>query len=230
MHREGTTWKAGAASHTGPWKRGELTGPIRDAFHAPLMFVWGSSDAEQSRANEEVARAWAAIRGGVNVRYPVLSDAEFIARGESVANDRPLFLLGNAKSNQIVRNLEGELPIRIEGSAIIVGAHKYTGEQAGAAFIRPNPKRPDKYLVVVEGTSALGTWRSLSLPDLIPDFVVWDVGIAPSRGQMLLSAGAARAAGFFKNDWSLPDVIDDPLAAAVRPGAKNEYDATPYLP
>jgi hypothetical protein len=47
---------------------------------------------------------------------------------------------------------------------------------------------------------------------------------------MLLSAGALRAGGFFKNDWTLPDRIEDPLAQATRPGAKTEHDATPYLP
>ncbi len=230
MHLEDKTWKPGAAKHAGLWKRGEVTGPIRDAFHAPLLFVWGASDPEQARANEEVARAWAAIRYGVTVRYPVMSDVEFLARGESLANDHALFLVGDAKSNQVLRELEPELPIKIEGDAVVIGSERVTGDEVGAAFIRPNPKRPDRYLVVVEGTSALGTWRSLSLPDLLPDFVVWDKSVAPARGQMLLSAGAVRAGGFFENDWSLPAHFDDPLARATRPGAKSEYDATPYLP
>ncbi|HEX4514944.1 MAG TPA: hypothetical protein VH054_15470, partial [Polyangiaceae bacterium] len=230
MHKAGAAWLAGPAKHDGPWKRGELTGPIRDAFHAPLEFVWGASDPAQARANEEVARAWAAIRYGVSVRYPIISDVEFFARGESVGNDRPLFLVGNAKSNQVVRALEGELPIKIDGDAITMAGRRFTGDELGAAFVRPNPRRTDRYLVVVEGTSAIGTWRSLSLPDLLPDFVIWDKSVAPARGQMLLSAGALLAGGFFKNDWSLPEKTDDPLARTVRPQAKSEYDATPYLP
>ncbi|HEY1957219.1 MAG TPA: alpha/beta hydrolase-fold protein [Polyangiaceae bacterium] len=230
MHLEDKTWEPGAAKHAGLWKHGEVTGPIRDAFHEPLLFVYGASDPEQARANEEVAHAWAAIRYGVSVHYPIISDAEFVARGENVANDRALFLVGNAKSNQVLRAIEGDLPIRIEDDAVVIGGQRITGDEVGAAFIRPNPKRPDRYVVVVEGTSALGTWRSLSLPDLLPDFVVWDKSVAPARGQMLLSAGALRAGGFFKNDWSLPDHFEDPLAASVRPGAKSEYDATPYLP
>ena len=230
MHLEDKTWTPGPAKHNGVWKRGEITGPIHEAFHEPLLFVYGASDPEQARANEEVARAWAAIRYGVTVHYPIISDVEFMARGESLANDRALFLVGNAKSNQVLRALEGDLPIKIDGDAVTLGGQRITGDEVGAAFIRPNPKRPDRYLVVVEGTSALGTWRSLSLPDLLPDFVVWDKSVAPARGQMLLSAGALLAGGFFKNDWSLPDKFDDPLAAATRPGAKSEYDATPYLP
>jgi len=111
-----------------------------------------------------------------------------------------------------------------------VGGQKITGSQLGAAFIRPNPKRTDRYVVVVEGADALGTWRSLSLPELLPDFIVYDEDVAPARGQQLLSAGVARAGGFFTNEWALPADISDPSASSQRPGAKSEYDATPYLP
>ncbi|HEY2513141.1 MAG TPA: prolyl oligopeptidase family serine peptidase, partial [Polyangiaceae bacterium] len=211
-------------------KRGEVTGPLREAFHAPLLFVYGADDPEQTRANEEVARAWAKIRWGTTVKYPVISDAEFFAHGEALANEHALFLVGNAKSNRVVRALEDDLPIKVDGDAVVIGPKRITGRQVGAAFVRPNPRRPDRYLVVVEGVDALGTWRSLSLPDLLPDFVVWDEAVAPSRGQVLLGAGMLRAGGFFENDWSLPAKIDDPLAARQRPAAKSEYDATPYLP
>jgi predicted esterase len=229
-HREAAGWAKGRATHTGPWKRGEITGPLRDVFHAPILFVYGASDPAQTRANQEVARSFAQIRWGVRVKYPVMSDEEFLAAGEPLANDRALFLVGNAKSNRLVRELEPNLPLKIDGDAVTVGAQRITGKQAGAAFIVPNPKRADRYVVVVEGVDALGTWRSLSLPDLLPDFVVWDEGVAPSRGQMNLSVGSVRAAGFFKNDWSLPAKIDDPLATANRPAPKNEYEASPYLP
>lgn len=230
LHREAGAWKAGPAAHAAPWKRGNLAGPFRDVFHENVLFVWGASDPGQARANEEVARAFAAIRWGVHVKYEVMSDLEFEARGEALANARSLFVVGNARSNKVLRAFEGDLPIKLEGDAIVVGTNRFTGTQLGAAFVRPNPKRPDRYLAVIEGTSALGTWRSLSLPDLLPDFVVYDERVAPARGQMLLSAGMVLAAGFFKNDWSLPEKTDDPLAATVRPAAKTEHDATAYLP
>jgi len=229
-HREGNAWHAGPAVHEGPFKHGSVTGPIRDAFREPILFVYGKTDKAQARANEEVARAWAQIRWGVTVRYPIISDEEFFERGEKLANGHALFLVGNAKSNRVVQALEADLPIRVEGDDVVVGTTHFTGKELGAAFIRPNPKRPDRYVVVVEGVDAIGTWRSLSLPDLIPDFIVYDRSVAPARGQMLLSAGMARAAGFFGNDWKLPATLGDPLAAAPRPGAASEHEATPYLP
>jgi len=188
-----------------------MTGPIPDVFHEPLLFVWGAADPTQARANEEVARAWARVRSGVRVDYPVLSDTEFFARGEAIANDHALFLVGNAKSNRVVRELEPDLPIRIEGDGIVVGNKRVEPEdgpadhsQLGAAFIHPNPRRPDRYVVVVEGIGPLGTWRSLSLPEMLPDYVVFDRGVAPARGMLILGGASVRAAGHFGNDWLVP--------------------------
>ena len=61
---------------------------------------------------------------------------------------------------------------------------RFTGRELGAAFIRPNPARPDRYVVVVAGADVTGTLRATSLPDLVPDFVVWDEGLAPSRTEL----------------------------------------------
>lgn len=231
MHLERDGWHAGPALHANVVKQGRIAGPIRDAFSEPLLFVYGASDPAQTRANQEVAESWAKIRWGVDVRYPILSDVEFFDRGESLANDRSLFLVGNAASNRVLAALERDLPITLKNGQIVTSnGQKFSGSEAGAAFIRPNPRQPDRYVVVVEGVSALGTWRSLSLPDLLPDFVVYDERVAPSRGQIVLGPGSVLAAGFFDDDWGWPAKTDDPLARMKRPAAKSESDATPYLP
>jgi predicted esterase len=224
LHKDGAEWRAGAAVHDGPFKHGTLTGPIHDVFHEPIVFVWGATDPAQARANEEVAAAWARVRWGVHVDYPVMSDIDFFARGEALANDRALFLVGNAKSNRLVRELEPSFPLRIEGDDVVIGDRRFAPKdgqadrsQLGAAFIRPNPRRLDRYVVVVEGVGPLGTWRSLSLPDLLPDFVVFDDDVAPSSGQLLLGAGKLRAGGFFGPDWSTPPNADPGGVARVLP-------------
>lgn len=213
IHREGTTWRPGDLPSTSPRKNAAVAGPFRDVFHAPLLFVYGTSAPDEARANEEVARAFARIRYGVDVRYPVMSDREFLARGESLANDRALFLVGGAHSNAITSALASELPISVTPSGVTLGGARVQGggRELGVAFVRPNPKRPDRYLAVVAGTNALGTLRALSLPDLLPDFVVYDERVAPAHGQMILGRAAVLAAGFFGNDWSLPKAYADPL-------------------
>ncbi len=214
LHREGAdgaSWKAGPAAHEGVYKHGDVTGPMRDVLSGSVLFVWGASDPAQARANEEAARGWARVRWGVHVDFPVMSDTEFYARGQALGNERALFLVGNARSNRVVRELEPGFPIRIDGDDVVLGTKHIAPKegtsdksQLGVAFIRPNPRRADRYVVVVEGVGPLGTWRSLSLPDMLPDFVVFDEDVAPARGGLLLGGGNVRAGGFFRNDWSLP--------------------------
>lgn len=233
VHRDAGSWKKGARPLEAKAlrKRGRVAGPLRDIFHEPITFVY-ASEGDAAHANEHVARWLAKVRPGVKVSYPIVSDVDFLARNEPLANDRALFLVGRA--NKVLAAMEAAasvpFPIRIESGAVFVGSEKIVGRELGAAFIRPNPLRPDRYVAVLAGADIPGTLRALSLPDLLPDFIVWDEAIAPSRGQILLGAGSARAGGFFGMDWSLPTAIVDPLAKTVRPGAKSEYDATPYLP
>jgi hypothetical protein len=193
-----------APPESGPRKKGTVTGPFRDIFEGPVLFVFGASDPAQSRANEEVARGWAKGRQGMTVRYPVMSDEEFFKSGQNLAHDKSLFLVGNAASNRVLRELEAAFPIRRVGASFVLGGKAYAGPQVGAAFILPNPKRRDRYVAVVEGLDATGTWRSLSLPELLPDFTVYDETVAPARGQMVLGSASVRTAGFFQNDWTLP--------------------------
>jgi len=225
MHRASGTWTAGVPPNDVVYKQGKITGPIRDVWNDPLTIVYGVDDPLQTRANLEVARALAAIRWGVDVSYPVIKDSEYEL---DKAPTRATILVGNAKSNRVVRALEDSFPIKVNGDTLSFAGKTFTGNQLGAAFVIPHPKAPEQYLLVVEGVEALGTFRALSLPELLPDFVIWDERLAPARGQSLLAFGSVLAAGFFDNKWQPPKTFDDPLTKL--PSPKNEKDATPYLP
>jgi hypothetical protein len=190
---------------TGLQKRAGLAGPMRDAFFEPLVFVYGTQDPAQIRANKDTARAWARIKWGVDIRYPVVSDREY---EDELGETHSLVLIGNSDSNQVVRDLESSLPFRV-GSKSISAVHEgstlkeWKGKDLGVAFIYPNPKHPSRYVLVLEGTSALGTFRAIALPELIPDYMVFDQRIAGARGQVVLGGAPTLAAGFFRRDWTL---------------------------
>lgn len=216
-HRDAAgAWAAGARDLHARDKRGRVTGPLRDVFHEPVLFVYASAPAEEARANEAVARAFAAVPGA-RVDYPVMSDEAFAARGEPLANDRALFLVG--RDNRVLAALEqaGAFPIKVARGAVHVGATRLEGRELGAAFVHPNPVRPDRYVVVLAGASVEGTLRARSLPELLPDFVVWDDGVGDAHGQLLLGGASLRAAGDFTSEWSLPKTWDDPLARRRAP-------------
>lgn len=233
LHRpRGGAWTTGKPALDGKRKGGRVSGPIRDVFHEPLLFVYAAG--EDARANERVARGFAS-RPGVITAYPVMTDIEFLARKEPLANERALFLVG--RENRVLAalasaatNLGAPLPLQVDAQGVTLGRERFSGREVGGAFVHPNPLRPDRYLVVVAGADGAGTLRALSLPDLLPDFVVWDEAVAPARGQVILGAASLRAGGFFSNDWALPPGTSDPLAKSVRPIPTSEREATPYLP
>ncbi|MGZ6082652.1 MAG: carboxylesterase family protein [Polyangiales bacterium] len=226
LHREQGHWVSGAAKSSEPRKSGKITGPIRDVWNDPLVVVYGASDPQQTQANLEVANALATIRWGVDVHYPILRDLDV---DPDAIPSKATILVGNARSNRIVRALESSLPVKIAGDNIVFGGKTFSGHQLGAAFVVPHPKNALQYLLVIEGVDALGTFRALSLPELLPDFVVWDEKLAPARGSSLLGFGSVLAAGYFDVNWKAPPNFDDPLASKLT-APKSEKDATPYLP
>jgi poly(3-hydroxybutyrate) depolymerase len=205
-HRAGGTWVAGNRPEApGLQKRAGLAGPMRDAFFEPLVFVYGTLDPAHVRANRDIARAWARIKWGVDIRYPVISDREY---DEQLGDEHSLVLIGNAESNRVVRDMESSLPFRVSGKSIVLGSEgstrkEWKGKDLGVAFIYPNPKHPSRYVLVLEGTSAMGTFRAMALPELLPDYMVFDARIAAARGQIVLGGAPTLAAGFFRRDWTL---------------------------
>jgi predicted esterase len=224
-HRENGAWVAGPPKDEGARKSGKITGPIRDVWNDPLTVVYGTEDDTQTAVNLEVARAFATIRWGVDVSYPILRDVDV---DPAAMPTKATIVVGNAKGNRLLRALEPSLPIKVDDKGIAFAGKTFTGSQVGAAFVVPHPKAPDQYLLVIEGVDALGTFRALSLPELLPDFVIYDERLGPARGQSLLGFGSVLAAGYFDNKWQPPKSFEDPLIKL--PSAKSEKDATPYLP
>ena len=211
LHLDGGHWKAGAATPAPGDKRAGVEGAIRDAFLGPLAFVYGSLDASTTRANRELAESLAEVRYGVDIHYPVLADRDLDPAMES---QRSLVLVGTRADNLVLSQLDAELPVHVTDGSLSLGKHRYGGHNVGAIFIHPNPRHPDHYVVVVEAVDAGGIWRALSLPRLLPDFIVYDDGLAAASGQQVLGDAHVLAGGFFERDWSLPTGVRDPEAAS----------------
>src|SRR5262249_50709167 len=152
-------------------KRAGLEGPIRDAWQRRLAFVYGTLDPTLTRANREVADFFAHQRWAMDLRQPIVADREV---DERLERERSLGLVGNEKSNLKIAEIAQALPIRTEGDSIRFAGSQYRGHGIGAIFVYPNPRSPEHYVVVVLGVDAPGVYRALSLPQLLPDFLVYD--------------------------------------------------------
>jgi len=207
VRRDGR-WAKGSAPPRG--KRPGLEGPIRDVFLTPLVFAYGTGDPRTTRANREVALGLSR-RHGPEVGYRVLADSELDA---ATIASQSVLAVGTPRDHALLARVARGLPIAIEGGAIALGQQRFQTAGTGAVFIAPNPEAKDRYLVVVTGVDAAGIWRALSLPQLLPDFLVYDHALGPAAAEVLLGRDArVLAGGFFDADWKLPASVADPEAS-----------------
>ena len=183
-------------------RRPGLDGPIRSIFHEPLTFVVGTQDPAHTFVNRLVAEHWAHPKGWI-VDYPIVDDTDVT---DAMIAERALVLIGPPSSNAILARMADRLPIRIGEDAITLGEEIHRGEHAGVAFVAPSPLAPSRMVLVIAGPRPLGTWRSIALPDILPDYVVYDERVAPARERWACGGTGCeyRAHGFFDMDWRLP--------------------------
>ncbi|MBN1611994.1 MAG: prolyl oligopeptidase family serine peptidase [Polyangiaceae bacterium] len=193
-------WRKGPSTLPGE-KRSGLEGPLHDIFAGPLVFVYGTGAASTLRANRELARAWSDAGWGVDLAYPVMADFELTDTAE---RGHGLFVVGTPRDNSVLASLSGRLPIWSESDRVCTRQRCYSGQDVGAVFIFPNPRTPNQYVAVLTAPTVEGLFRSLSLPRLLPDFVVYDEKASDSAGQPLLGTAQLLSAGFFERDWTLP--------------------------
>jgi hypothetical protein len=200
LRRTGDRWRPGRADPPRGHKRAGLEGALRDVFLDPVVFVHGSRNPATARANREVAEHFATRYTGT-ARYPVLADDA--ARPDALAG-KHVFLVGTPEDNRLLGAIAARLPITVRDGAVHAGRRRHAGPGVGALFIHPNPDQPTRYVVVLTAPAPGGIWRALSLPNLLPDFVVYDDALAPATASQVLGDGRVLDAGFFGRDWSLP--------------------------
>lgn len=224
LERSSGTWRVGRLDDHGPVKTAGLEGPLRDIATGPVAFVYGTLDPSQTRVAREVAKHFAARWAG-SARFPVLAD---VGVPTALWHSHALFLVGSRTSNLLVREIDGELPMGIEGKTVRLGSSRIGGDDdLGFACIFPNPRTPTRYVALVEAVSVRGLLRSMDLPQAIPDFIVFDSRVSKAAGQQVLGEASALAAGYFDRHWSFPasfaDSILVPAGADVQALSEQEF-------
>jgi hypothetical protein len=182
--------------------------------------VYGSGDAALSaqlrKSAERGARGWPLWLWRVD--QPVMADSEV---SDELMRQHNLVLYGTAASNSLLVRMAGQLPIRIESDAVVMGEQRFTGPGVGTKFIYPNPLAKGRYVIVQAGPSIEGVNGGHNLPDFLPDYVVYDSKTTRSRPRLLFpDAARPLALGYFDSLWRLDPTHTQTalLKRAVRSG------------
>lgn len=178
-------------------KRGELCGPVYEAYQRPFCMVFGTTGEAQAANQTRVDVAKAALEW-----YDFAAGIPRIRKDTSVTDEDikqyNLILFGTPKTNRILQRIADKLPIGIDEGKFTVGAKTYEGGKLGLAMIYPNPLNPERTVVIYSGTrwgEALSKNHKL---DLLPDYIVFDDTTAP-----VSSTNNFKVAGFFDINWKL---------------------------
>lgn len=182
-------------------KRPGLSGPLDDVRIRPSLVIYGTQDPGQTEHNRTVAAYHAQTHLRNSLNFPIKADTEVT---DAALKSHSLILIGNPQSNLITRRLVETLPVQFEEEALVLGKKRFEGQGVGISIIHPSPLNPDEYVVLHAGTSIRGTGASRFLPDLVPDFLIYDDRITEQWGRTLLEDRPILHGGFFDANWQLP--------------------------
>lgn len=201
-------------------KSASLPGAIGDIFNLPFAIVVGTASAdpamkEQCRLHgDSLEKYWREWQRQPPRRFTdtELSDAE--------AARYSLILIGGPDANLVTRKFADRLPLQVAADRIVVGDRTFAATDARVQMIRPNPLNPQRYVLVVAGTSAAGfrLWGPGRMSGTDFDFLIEDNRVNPA-GPDLPPSRFAVASGWFDRTWKSQDVLTIPGDAAARSGA-----------
>ncbi|HVS36688.1 MAG TPA: prolyl oligopeptidase family serine peptidase [Gemmataceae bacterium] len=188
-------------------------GPFKQAFANRMMLVYGTAGAAaENAAAYDAARYFSeALDYRGNGAVDIVADANFDATATA---DRNVILFGNADTNLAWPKLLASCPIRVNRGSVQVGDRRLAGSDLGVLVVYPRSGSDVALVAAVSGAGPAAMSRVGRLPLLTsgigyPDWCVITLADRPD------AAPAARAAGFFANDWSIaPD--DSVFVAANR--------------
>jgi hypothetical protein len=183
-------------------KRPGLQGPIDDAFCDRFIFVKSSRPAQhgvvQRWIDRELAYAqkrWSRLMRG---EIRIVEDVDVT---EDQIKSCHLICFGDFTSNRYLNGIAPHLPIEWTSKALTVGSLEIKPDTHVAAFCFPNPRNPDRYVVVNSGM----TYREFSNVSnsrqiaMLPDWAVIDVCVDSDD----IFPGKIVADGFFDEQWNL---------------------------
>src|SRR5262249_3857598 len=114
-----------------------------------------------------------------------------------------LVLWGDPSSNQLLRQMADRLPIRWNAQEIRVGGQSFPAADHTALLIYPNPLNPKGYVVLNSGFTfrEYDYLNNARQTPKLPDYAVVDVA-QPVTSR---APGGVAAAGFFDEQWALPE-------------------------
>jgi acetyl esterase/lipase len=175
-------------------------GPIKECYRDPFLVVYGAASDEMSA--RRFVTEWDLFADG---KPPIKADKEVTDADRKNYN---LILFGTRETNSLLKETSDKLPLELMPGGYRIGEQEYSADdkKLGLQFCYPSPF-DDKRMIVVQS----GYYWGEALPinhkfDLLPEYIVYSDEIdATAQTDSTLQTNHAIAAGFFDDQWQLPE-------------------------
>lgn len=189
-------------------KNSAVAGPISDIFNLPFAVVTGTASSDPAMNQLLAAKAAALAKFWQDWQNQPLRQFKDSEISEADLARYSVILLGGADANLVARKFADRLPLELAPDHVTVAGRAFPTSDARVQAIFPSPANPQRYAVVVAGTSAraLDLWQPAQLRDAPLDFTIDDGHIADLY-QNASSTDLCVACGWFAHDWSRDDAF-----------------------
>lgn len=134
-------------------KRPGLSGPLWDIYSDLCLLVYGTNSKDKSlvRASRRCAESFSSPTWMSKVKFKMVPDKE-VSKKDIAENNVVLF--GNPETNEVMAGMLDTLPIKVNGSDMLVRDTKCSGDNVGFVLIYPNPMNRAKYVAIFSGFTA----------------------------------------------------------------------------
>jgi hypothetical protein len=201
FHKRGGTWAEGENKTLR--KRHGLQGPIDDAFFDAFLCVRPTGQAANDLAGrfaQETLDAFVDDFGKYfRGQVPVKTDAELTPADIA---DHHLLLFGDPQSNQLLRRIIDQLPLRWNAQQLSFNGKTFDATNHTIAMLYPNPLQPSRYVVLNTGHSFRRNEMAATNATLFPRF--GDFAILQLHQPVSAQVEAeVITAGYFDEEWKL---------------------------
>lgn len=202
LHKADDKWKLGPPPADRLVKKHGLQGPIDDAFMDSFIVVKPTGKAfnesvgkwTTDEMNHFVQEWRRQFRGDAVVKNDTDITADDIAKSN-------LILFGDMANNVYLKSIAADLPIAWDSDELKIAGREYDSANHAPIMIYPNPKNPEKYVVLNSGF----TYREYAYLNnarqvpMLPDWAIVDLRTPPD----FINPGKVVAADFFNEQWEV---------------------------
>lgn len=190
-------WRLADAPPVSAGKRPGVAGPLDDAQVHPSLVVYGTQIPAETATNRLAATWHAGVNRRSEVAFPIKADVDVTPED---LRTHTVILVGRPETNRVAAQATG-LPVQFDATGVTVRGKRHEGS-VGVSLIFPSPWSKSEYVVLHAGTDVAATLASRNLPEIVPDYLVYDAdGMSKQVGLTLLDERTVRDGGFFDRSW-----------------------------